>query len=772
MIDGYTQPGSSENTDPVATNAVLLIELDGSVAGGTGLHFTFASSPSTIQGLVVNRWDLAIMIQGAATIRGNFIGTDPTGSSARANERGIDMGPSNAVVVGGTTLADRNLISGNAGCFPNAGIRAQGTGTVVEGNLIGTDAAGTVAIPNCLGVVDGIGGVTIGGAAAGAGNVISGNTTALSLIQTVTTIVHGNRIGTTADGTGPLGNGRGITLGSNVIVGGTGPGEANVIAFSSEAGVLPNDGANNTIRGNSIHDNGGLGIDVGGVGPNVNDPLDADSGAQNAPILQSIEHLGPQGAGSTRVIGKLHSTPSTTFTLDFYSNPACTNFPRELPEGKTYLGEADVSTDVNGNAAIDVTFPVQTEDGARIAATATNPAGDTSEFSPRILFSVSPASGPDTGGTLLNVKGTDFSNPTTLTVGGVDANPVFVSGSQLNATAPAFAAGTAHDVVATTTDGTTATLIKGWVANFLDVPSLHQFHPFVAALVSNGITSGIGGGNYGVDQPTLRQQMAVFLLKAKFGLCYTPPVLHRRLPRRPLPLDLRRLDRGAGRRRHHGGLRRRKLLSGQPRSPGPDGRVSAEGQARLELRAAAMHGSLSRRGLSVPIRRLDRAARRRADHRRLRGRQLLPAEQPDTRGQMAVFISRRRSGCNRRRHEETRGDPSLRVCHATCAQRPSRSRTRTTPVPGRSARRSSTRRPTPGVGHDRLQHPGRRRSHDHASRAPADAISGALDDRRLHASRAASPNTNPTGARTPCSRSRSTAASACASLTSRSAPAT
>ena len=103
VIDGYTQPGSSENTDPVATNAVLLIELDGSVAGGTGLHFTFASSPSTIQGLVVNHWDLAIMIQGAATIRGNFIGTDPTGSSARANERGIDMGPSNAVVVGGTT---------------------------------------------------------------------------------------------------------------------------------------------------------------------------------------------------------------------------------------------------------------------------------------------------------------------------------------------------------------------------------------------------------------------------------------------------------------------------------------------------------------------------------------------------------------------------------------------------------------------------------------------------------------------------------------------
>ena len=182
-----------------------------------------------------------------------------------------------------------------------------------------------------------------------------------------------------------------------------------------------------------------------------------------------------------------------------------------------------MTTDVNGNASIDVTLPVQTEDGASIAATATDPAGNTSEFSPRILFALSPSSGPETGGTLINATGTEFSNPTTLTIGGVDANSVFVSASQINATSPAFPPGTAHDVVATTTDGTTATLIKGWVANFLDVPTGHLFHAFVATLVSNGITSGVGGGNYGVDAPTLRQQMAVFLLKAKFGLCYTPP---------------------------------------------------------------------------------------------------------------------------------------------------------------------------------------------------------------------------------------------------------
>ena len=94
---------------------------------------------------------------------------------------------------------------------------------------------------------------------------------------------------------------------------------------------------------------------------------------------------------------------------------------------------------------------------------------------------------------------------------------------QLNAVAPAFAPGTSQDVVATTPDGTTGTLIKGWVADFLDVPDAQIFHDFVVTLVSNGITVGVGGGNYGVAQGTKRQQMAVFLLKAKNGLCYVPP---------------------------------------------------------------------------------------------------------------------------------------------------------------------------------------------------------------------------------------------------------
>ncbi len=308
-------------------------------------------------------------------------------------------------------------------------------------------------------------------------------------------------------------------------------------------------GTHHTMRGNSIHDNG-LGIDLDGNGPTPNDPLDADTGPnnlQNFPILQSVEHLEPQGSGSTRIHGKLNSAPSTTFDLDFYSNPACSNFPHEFLEGQTYLGSSQVTTDGSGNASIDVTLPVVTEVGARISATATDPAGNTSEFSQRIIFSINPASGSAAGGTAFTISGTDFADPTTVTVGGAPAAGVtFTDDHTLHATMPAFAPGTAQDVMVTTPDATTGTLIKGWVADFLDVPGAHQFYAFVTKLVSNGITAGVGGGNYGVDQPILRQQMAVFLLKAKYGLCYAPPPCTGVFDDVPCPSTLRRLDRRPG----------------------------------------------------------------------------------------------------------------------------------------------------------------------------------------------------------------------------------
>ena len=93
----------------------------------------------------------------------------------------------------------------------------------------------------------------------------------------------------------------------------------------------------------------------------------------------------------------------------------------------------------------------------------------------------------------------------------------------MEARTPALAAGALSDVTLTNVDGSSGTLSKGYVTDFNDVPQNNTFHSFVTTLVSNGITAGVGGGNYGVASSTLRQQMAVFLLKAKYGVCYVPP---------------------------------------------------------------------------------------------------------------------------------------------------------------------------------------------------------------------------------------------------------
>jgi len=164
-------------------------------------------------------------------------------------------------------------------------------------------------------------------------------------------------------------------------------------------------------------------------------------------------------------------------------------------------------------------------DGARITATATDPAGNTSELSQRIVFSCLPFAGPATGGTDVSLLGSDFAAGATVSIGGLPATNVnVVSFNRITATTPSLPAGSANDVVVTNTDGTSGTRTKGFIAEFLDVPQSHQFWGPVMTLISLGITAGIGDGLYGVDQPTLRRQMAVFLLKAKYGLCYAPPL--------------------------------------------------------------------------------------------------------------------------------------------------------------------------------------------------------------------------------------------------------
>jgi hypothetical protein len=111
-----------------------------------------------------------------------------------------------------------------------------------------------------------------------------------------------------------------------------------------------------------------------------------------------------------------------------------------------------------------------------------------------------------------------------VTIGGVAATDVdVVSSTGLTATTPALPAGTLNNVVVADTDGASGVLEGGFIADFSDVPPANQFYASVTNLIYQRITVGVGGGNYGVDLPVLRQQMAVYVLKSKFGYCFTPP---------------------------------------------------------------------------------------------------------------------------------------------------------------------------------------------------------------------------------------------------------
>ena len=162
-IDGYTQPGASANTLAVGGNAVLLIELNGDGAAGAGLYVK--ANGSTVRGLVINRFTASgIRVEAVGvTIAGNYLGTDASGTVDRGNgNHGIVISGGTSTI-GGTTPADRNVISGN----DLSGIANLGSVTI-QGNYIGTDRGGTADLGNDLPGITGIGGpLTLGGTVTG-----------------------------------------------------------------------------------------------------------------------------------------------------------------------------------------------------------------------------------------------------------------------------------------------------------------------------------------------------------------------------------------------------------------------------------------------------------------------------------------------------------------------------------------------------------------------------------------------------------------------------
>ena len=373
--------GNRIGTDVTGTRAVgnenagvWVMEGFGTLIGGT--------TPEARNIISGNGTGVLLYFAHGTRTQGNYIGTDITGTQAVPNGIGVGIYDPVGESVGGTEAGAGNLISGNT----EAGIYGVGTGSsslraFVQGNIVGTDVSGTRRLGNGRGIeVDPGLPMLIGGTEPGAGNLISGNVGDGVTLQDGRHVVQGNRIGTDGSGTAPLGNGgRGVLIaGFETTVGGTEAGAANTIAFNGHAGVEVQNGPFNRIRGNAIYSNAGLGIDLQGDGPTPNDPGDADGGAnglQNFPVVSEVLR-----GESTHVSGTLNSRANTTFTLDFYASP--TFDPPGFGEGARYLGSTVVTTDAGGNAIFDVTLAARTTTDEVVTATATDPFGNTSEFSP------------------------------------------------------------------------------------------------------------------------------------------------------------------------------------------------------------------------------------------------------------------------------------------------------------------------------------------------------------------------------------------------------
>jgi hypothetical protein len=377
IIDGYTQPGAQPNTQAVGDNAVILVEINAQSSGGNGLQFS--AGPSIVRGLSITGFqNFGIELVGSGTgntIEGNFIGLRPDGTTALAGGRGINVYTANNVI-GGTTPAARNVVSGSSDPA-SAGVFVAGNQNTVLGNYIGTDPSGMVPRSHNVGVYvfPGFSGTVIGGSSSGAGNVVSGMFAAIHANSSPAQIM-GNYIGIASDGRTPLkNNGIGVFAnGSNNTIGGMAPEAGNLIGFSGVAGVFlwPADRINNGILSNSIYGRG-PGIKLGDDGPHPNDNLDADEGAnhlQNFPVI-----TGTFFSGSIMGInGILNSTPNTQFTVQLF-----TDTDDYLNPSKTFLKTINVLTDNNGNAEFSAGVDLSSVRGP-IDATATDPAGNTSEF--------------------------------------------------------------------------------------------------------------------------------------------------------------------------------------------------------------------------------------------------------------------------------------------------------------------------------------------------------------------------------------------------------
>jgi hypothetical protein len=384
-IDGYTQPGSRPNTSATGDNAVPSIVIDGSMITNISqsLGLQVQANDSTVEGLVIQNFGgIGAVLSGSGDVlQGDFIGTNATGMAAQPNSLGVGVIGSGDVI-GGTSPAARDIISGNDIGVAIASLAIGGSslltaepGSVVQNDLIGTSATGTGNLGNSV----------IGVALAGSGNIVGGTAPGQA-----NTIAFNGEVGSA------------LNIGVGVVVIGLSPDSSSPISVQSTGDL---------ISGNSIYDNHNMGIGLLDIPTSTVLPLVLSTSTADIPsvvanFLSNID-LGvvpnaqfPSGSGPnnllnfpdlasavtangvTTVHGTLQSTPNTSFQIQFFSGS--TADASGYGEGQDYLGETTVTTGANGLATFAFTPESAVAVGQMIAATAIDPGNDTSEFSKAI----------------------------------------------------------------------------------------------------------------------------------------------------------------------------------------------------------------------------------------------------------------------------------------------------------------------------------------------------------------------------------------------------
>ncbi|HEY0369082.1 MAG TPA: M12 family metallopeptidase [Chthoniobacterales bacterium] len=380
---GNIVEGNFIGTDPTGSSAVPN-QWSGVALFGACHDNTIGGLTSGARNIISGNGNEGISIGDPDTsnnnVVGNYIGVNAAGTAALPNQyAGISIyGTAVANRIGGLTSSARNVISGNA----NQGITisdSDTSGNIVEGNFIGLDASGLVALPNQYSGIDlflGASGNTIGGTSGGARNYVSGNNVggsgmSISGSGTNNNLVQGNTIGLNIAGAVVPNAYQGIAIfggASNNAIGGTVNGASNVIAGNTFEGVAVFDLASvaNAIEQNSIFGNNFRGI---GIYSNANN-------SAAAPTVSSASVSTAANPNGTDLSGGLTRAANTNFRIEFFASPAGSD------EGKTFIGVTNVLTSGGGLAPFGpVHLAAAMPDGTVITATATDASGNTSQFS-------------------------------------------------------------------------------------------------------------------------------------------------------------------------------------------------------------------------------------------------------------------------------------------------------------------------------------------------------------------------------------------------------